>query len=63
MNLLSVSYRKICRVMHQLRSRKVNEKRFLMTVNCFSLKISIFDKTIYFYMFDIIMLFYISLTS
>jgi hypothetical protein len=41
MNALSVSYPKIRRVMQQLRSRKVNEKRFLITVNCFSLKVSI----------------------
>ena len=41
MNALSVSYRKMRRAMHQLRRMKVNEKRFLITINCFSLKISI----------------------
>jgi hypothetical protein len=38
MNLLSVSYRKICSVMHQLHNRKVSEKYLLIVVNCFSLK-------------------------
>jgi hypothetical protein len=38
MNTLSVSYRKTCSVMHQLRTVKVNEKHPLTTVNCFSLK-------------------------
>jgi hypothetical protein len=44
LNLLSVSYRKMYSVMHQLHNRKVSEKRLLITVNCFSLKISIFNK-------------------
>jgi hypothetical protein len=63
-SLLSVSYRKICSVMHQLHSRKVSEKHLLIMVNCFSLKRSIFNKKqLYFYIFDVIMLFYISLPS
>jgi hypothetical protein len=44
LNLLSVSYRKICSVMHQLHNRKVSEKHLLMIVNCFTLKRSIFNK-------------------
>jgi hypothetical protein len=40
---------------------KVSEKRLLIMVNCFSLKISIVQ--MYFHMFDVIMLFYISLPS
>jgi hypothetical protein len=44
LNLLSVSYRKICGVMRQLHNRKVTEKRLLIIVNCFILKISIFNK-------------------
>jgi hypothetical protein len=43
LNLLPVSYRKICSVMH-LHNRKVNEKHLLIMVNCFSLKRSIFNK-------------------
>jgi hypothetical protein len=42
LNLLSVSYRKICSVMHQLNNRKVSEKHLLIMVNCFSLKRSFF---------------------
>jgi hypothetical protein len=41
LNLLSVSYRKICSVIH---NRKVSEKHLLIVVNCFSLKISVFNK-------------------
>jgi hypothetical protein len=64
LNPFSVSYRKICSVMHQLHSRKVSEKHLLIIVNCFSLKRSIFNKKqLYFCMFDVIMLFYISLPS
>jgi hypothetical protein len=44
LNLLSVSYRKICSVMHQLHNRKVSEKRLLIMVNCFSVKISFLIK-------------------
>jgi hypothetical protein len=44
LNLLSVSYRKICSVMHRLHYRKVSEKHILIMINCFSLKISIFNK-------------------
>jgi hypothetical protein len=44
LNLLSVSYRKIRSVMHQLHNRKVSEKHHLIMVNCFSSKISIFNK-------------------
>jgi hypothetical protein len=44
LNLLSVSYCKICSVVHQLHNRKVSEKHLLITVNCFSLKRSIFNK-------------------
>jgi hypothetical protein len=42
LNLLSLSYCKICSVMNQLHNRKVSEKHLLITVNCFSFKISIF---------------------
>jgi hypothetical protein len=35
---LSVSYRQLCSVMHQLRNSKVNEKRLSVMVNYFSLK-------------------------
>jgi hypothetical protein len=38
LNLLSVSYRKICSVMHQLHDRKVSEKHLLIMINCFILK-------------------------
>jgi hypothetical protein len=56
LNLLSVSYRKICSVMHQLHSRKVSEKRLLIMVNCFSLKRSIFNKrNNCTFMFDVIL--------
>jgi hypothetical protein len=63
LNLISVSYRKIYSVMHQLHNRKVSEKHLLIMVNCFSLKISIFNKrnNCTLYTFDVIMLFYISL--
>jgi hypothetical protein len=44
MNLLSVSYGKICSVMHQLCNREVNEKHVFHTVNYFSLKLSVFKK-------------------
>jgi len=44
MNALSVTYRKICSILHQLRNRKVNEKHFLITINRFSLKRSIFTE-------------------
>jgi hypothetical protein len=44
LNLLSVSYRKICGVMHQHHDRKVSEKHLLIMVNCFNLKRSIFNK-------------------
>jgi hypothetical protein len=44
LNLLSVSYRKIRSVMHQLHNRKVSEKHLLIMVNCYSLKRSIFNK-------------------
>jgi hypothetical protein len=44
MNPLSVSYRKTCSVMHQLRNRKANQKNLLIMVNCFSLRTSIFNK-------------------
>jgi hypothetical protein len=44
LNLLSVSYGKLCSVMYQLHSRKVSEKHLLIMVNCFSLKRSFFDK-------------------
>jgi hypothetical protein len=35
---LSVSYRKICGVIRQLLTMKLNEKHPVITVNCFSLK-------------------------
>jgi len=38
MNPLEVSYLKICSVMLQLRSGKVNKKHLLIMVNYFSLK-------------------------
>jgi hypothetical protein len=41
---LSVSYLKICSVMHQLHNRNVSEKHLLIMVNCFSLKRYIFNK-------------------
>jgi hypothetical protein len=44
LNFLSVSYRKICSVMHQLHKGKVSEKSVLIMVNCFNLKISVFNK-------------------
>jgi hypothetical protein len=44
LNLVSVSYHKICSVMHQLHNKKVSEKHLLIMVNCFSLKRSIFNK-------------------
>jgi hypothetical protein len=44
LNLLSVSYRKICSVMRQLHNRKVSEKHLLIMVNCFSFKRSICNK-------------------
>jgi hypothetical protein len=34
LNLLLVSYRKICSDMHQLHNRKVCEKHLLIMVNC-----------------------------
>jgi hypothetical protein len=40
LNLLSVSYRKICSVMRQLHNRKVSEKQLLIMVNCLVLKIN-----------------------
>jgi hypothetical protein len=62
LNLLSVSYRKICSIMHKLHNKKVSEKRILIMVNCFSLKIPFFNKRNN-CMFDVIVLFYISLPS
>jgi hypothetical protein len=44
LTLLSVSYRKIRSVMHQLHYRKVSEKHLLIIVTCFSLKKSFFNK-------------------
>jgi hypothetical protein len=44
LNLLSVSYRKIRSVMHQLHNSKVSEKHLLIMVNCYSLKRSFFNK-------------------
>jgi hypothetical protein len=44
LNLLSVSYRKVYSVKHQLHNRKVSEKHLLIMVNCFSSKSSIFNK-------------------
>jgi hypothetical protein len=41
---LSLSYLKVCSVMHQLRNTKVNKKQLLISVNCFSLKRPIFNK-------------------
>jgi len=44
MKSLSVTFRKLCSVRHQIRNRKVEEKHLLITVNCFSLKKSVFNK-------------------
>jgi hypothetical protein len=44
LNLLPVSYHKICSVIHQLHNKKVSEKHLLIMVNCFSLKRQIFNK-------------------
>jgi len=38
MNLLSVSYGKVCSATHQLRNWKANEKHLLSMANCFSMK-------------------------
>ena len=64
MNPLPVSYSKICSAMHQLCHRTVNEKHLLIMVNCFIWKnqFVINEKNCTF-MFDIIMLFYISFPS
>jgi hypothetical protein len=61
---LSVSYRKVCSVMHQLRNTKVYENHLLLMVNCLEFKmISVQQmKKLYFYLFDV-KLFYISLPS
>jgi hypothetical protein len=64
MSPLSVSYRMIHCVMHQLRNRKVNEKHLVIMVDYFILKRSfLINDKIYFCMFDVIMVFYISLPS
>jgi hypothetical protein len=62
MRRLSVSYRKMCRVGHQLRSRNVNGKQLLILVNFVSMKIFLISKQLHFCNFGII-LFYISLPS
>jgi len=43
-NLLSVSYRKICSVMHQIRNRTIHVKHLLSMTNSFILKIPISNK-------------------
>ena len=48
MNRLLVSYRKMCRVGHQLRSTKVNEKQLLIAENFVSLKMFLIRKQLYF---------------
>jgi hypothetical protein len=47
MNALSISYRNICSVMHQLRNRKLKEKRLLIMINYSGLKRSRFNKWSY----------------
>lgn len=58
---LSLSYLKICSVMHQLHNTKVNKKQLLIAVNCFSLKRPIFNKWNYFTLICPMLLCYISL--
>jgi hypothetical protein len=56
--------RKICSVMRQLHNRKVSEKQLLIMVKCFSFKKLILNKrNNCTFMFDVIMLFYISLPN
>jgi hypothetical protein len=44
LNLLSVNYRKIRSVMHQLHNRKVSEKYLLIMINCFTSKYTFWIK-------------------
>jgi hypothetical protein len=49
LNLLSVSYIKICSVTHQLHNRKVTEKHLLIMVNCLKRSILIKETIVLLY--------------